>query len=50
MSLEWRRKAEKATKFGGRGDVMCCPIGSEMWLCMWYKRREMNENPFKIYI
>jgi len=48
MSLEWRRKAE-VTECGGRGDVMCCPIGSEMWLCMTYKQRKTNENPFKLY-
>jgi len=50
MSLEGRRKAEKVTKYGGRGDVMCCPIGSEMWLCMRCEQRETNENPFKLYI
>jgi hypothetical protein len=49
MSLEWWRKAE-VTKCGGRGDVMCCPISSEMWLCMRYKWRKTNENLFKFYI
>jgi len=33
-----RRK--KVTKCGGGSDVMCCPIGSEMWICMRYKWRE----------
>ena len=46
MSLKRWGKAEKVTKCGGGGDVMCCPIGSEMWICMTYKRRETNENPF----
>ena len=50
MSLEGRRKAVKVTKCGGEGDVMCCPIGSEVSICMRYKRRERNENPFKLYI
>ena len=50
MSLEGWRKAKKVTKCGGGGDVMCCLIGSEMWICMGYKRRETNENPFKLYI
>jgi hypothetical protein len=50
MSLEGWRKVEKVTKFGGRGDVMCCQIGSEMWLCMRCEQREMNVNPFKLYI
>jgi hypothetical protein len=48
MSLEGRRKAEKVKKCGGGGDVMCRPIGLEMWICVRYKRREMNENPFKL--
>jgi hypothetical protein len=39
----------KMTKSAGGGDVMCCPIGSEMWICMRYKRRE-NENQFKLCI
>jgi hypothetical protein len=50
MLLEGQRKAEKVTKFGGGGDVMCCQIGSEMWICMKYKRRETNENPFQLCI
>jgi hypothetical protein len=50
ISLEGRRKAEKVTKCGGGGDVLCCPISSEMWLCMRCEQREMNENPFKLYI
>ena len=28
MSLEGQMKAEKVTKCGGGGDVMCCPIDS----------------------
>jgi len=50
MSLVRRRKAEKLTKCGGGGDFMCCLIGSEMWICMRYKRRETKENPFKLCI
>jgi len=50
MSLEGQRKAEKVTKCGGGGDVMCRPIGLEMWICVRYKRRETNENPFKLCI
>jgi hypothetical protein len=37
LSLEGWRKSKKVTKCEGGGDVMCCLIGSEMWLCM---RRE----------
>jgi len=30
---------------------MCCPIGSEMWICMRYKQRKTNKNHlFKLYI
>jgi hypothetical protein len=50
IALEGRRKAEKLKKYGGGGDVMSCPIGSEMWICIKYKRRETNENPFKLCI
>ena len=50
MSMEGRRKGEEVTKCGGGGDVMCCPIGSEMWICMRYKRTEKNENPLKLCI
>ena len=50
MSLEGRRKAEKVTKCGGGGDKMCCPISSEMWICMRHKRRGTNKNPFQLCI
>jgi len=50
MSLEGRRKAEKVAKCGGGGDVMCCPIGLEMWVCMRCEQREANETSFKLYI
>ena len=50
MPLEVRGKAEDVTKCGGGGDVMCCPISSETWLCMRYKQRKTIENPFKLYI
>jgi hypothetical protein len=50
MSLEGRGKAEKVTQCEGGGDVMCCPIGSEMWICIMYKQRRTNKSPFKLYI
>jgi len=40
MSLEGRRKAEKVTKCGGGGDIMCCPIGSEMWICILFNSKK----------
>jgi hypothetical protein len=50
MSLEGRRETKKVTEYGGGSDVMCCPIGSEMWICMRYKQRRTNKNSFKLYI
>jgi len=50
MSLEGRRKAEKVTKCGGEGDVMCCMIGSEMWLCMRLKKQNERKSISALYI
>ena len=51
MSLEGRIKAEKVTLCGGGCDVMCFPIGLEMWICMRCKKIKANKNHlFKLYI
>jgi hypothetical protein len=48
MSLEGRRKGTKVTSCGGGVDVMCCPIGSEMWICRGKKKK--NKHVLKLHI